>query len=189
MKRGTLGVRLILLAVCAYLFLALTDRNDPMRPNAPMPFLLAAISWVDLFIHEAGHFVFGFFGRFVNILGGTIMQLVLPLVSGVVLFRRSILVAPFALFWLGENFVNVSIYARDATRMKLRLISPSATHDWNYLLGQLNVLDSTDSIANGLFYTGLFLCSAAIAYGTIQSFQLYRAKPSPREPSPSSTFE
>lgn len=167
---------MFLLAVCAYLFLALMERNDPMRPNAPMPFLLAAVSWVDLFIHEAGHFVFGLFGKFVGILGGAIMQLLIPLVSILVLFRTSILAVPFALFWLGENTVNVSIYVRDATRMKLRLISPSATHDWNYLLGQLSMLDSTDSIANGLFYTGLFLCSTAIVYGTIQSLRHYRAK-------------
>lgn len=174
MRHVTLVVRLLLFAICIYLFLALMGRNDPMRPNAPMPFFLVVISWIDLFIHEAGHLIFSLFGRFVNILGGSLMQLLLPLFSVVVLFRSAIHFAPFAIYWLGENLVNVSIYARDATRMKLRLISRAATHDWNYLLGQLNMLDSTDSIANGLFYIGLLVCAAAIVFGIIQSILLYR---------------
>lgn len=183
MKLGTLIVRLLLLALCAYLFLALLKRNDPMQPNAPMPFLLAAISWVDLFIHEGGHFIFSIFGRFLSILGGSLVQILIPLAAVVVLFRSATHVVPFAIFWLGENLVNVSVYVRDATRMKLRLISASATHDWNYILGQVKLLGSTDSIANVVFYLGLFLCSTAIVYGTLQSIRMYRthitAKQSP----------
>ncbi len=178
MKHGALIVRLLLFAVCVYLFFALLERNDPMRPNAPMPFLLAAISWIDLFIHEAGHLFFGVFGRFMNILGGSVMQLLIPLVSVVVLFRTTRLISTFALFWLGENFVNVSIYVRDATRMKLRLISPAATHDWNYLLGQLNLLGATDSIADVIFSVGLIVCLTGIVYGAFVSFQLYLTKES-----------
>ncbi len=172
MKYGTLVVRLILLAICVYLFLALADRNDPMRPNAPMPFLLVVLSWIDLFIHEGGHFFFSVFGRFIGVLGGSLMQLLLPLLTVVVLFRTAIFAMPFAIYWFGENLVNVSVYARDATRMKLRLISRAATHDWNYLLGKVNMLNST--VADVLFYSGLLVCAGAIIYGVVQSIQLFR---------------
>ena len=33
---------------------------------------------IDLVIHEAGHFFFSFFGKFIYTLGGTLMQVILP---------------------------------------------------------------------------------------------------------------
>jgi hypothetical protein len=38
---------------------------------------------VDLVFHEAGHLIFGFFGEFIGILGGSLMQvLILAIVTG-----------------------------------------------------------------------------------------------------------
>ena len=33
---------------------------------------------VDLVFHEAGHLIFGFFGEFIGVLGGSLMQVLIP---------------------------------------------------------------------------------------------------------------
>ena len=94
---------------------------------------------VDLIFHEAGHTIFHFFGDFVRILGGSLMQALIPIICGVVFFfKKQWFAIGFALWWLGQNLVNVSIYIGDATAQQLELLGGEAViHDWNYLLGML----------------------------------------------------
>ena len=107
---------------------------------------------IDLIIHESGHFFFGFFGDFIQMSGGTLMQIIFPLFiawyfykngyrSGVQLF----------IFWLGQNLINISVYAADANKLKLKLIG--GRHDWLYLLNRLGLLQSADAVG----YVFLFL--------------------------------
>ena len=104
---------------------------------------------IDLIIHEAGHFFFGFFGDFIQMAGGTLMQIIFPLFlvwyfyhnryrTGVQIF----------IFWLGQNLINISVYAADADKMKLKLIG--GRHDWLYLLNKLGLLNSADEV--GYFF-------------------------------------
>ena len=75
---------------------------------------------VDLVFHEAGHWIFLAFGSTLTVLGGTLMQLLIPiLLAGYFLLRRSFYSASVVLFWLGQSFFNVSVYARDARAMAL----------------------------------------------------------------------
>ena len=46
------------------------------------------IDYANLMFHEAGHAVFGWAGHFTQILGGTIGQLLVPLVCTLVFIRR-----------------------------------------------------------------------------------------------------
>ena len=109
---------------------------------------------VDLIFHEAGHVIFSLFGEFVTILGGTLMQLLAP-ASFVVFFarRKQYYSAAAVLFWLGQSFFNVSVYARDARAQELPLLGgdPSG-HDWTNMLSQLGWLQR-DQLVGGVIYT------------------------------------
>ena len=69
----------------------------------------------DLVIHEAGHFFFKFFGKYIYTLGGTLMQIILPSIILFYFFRNEYRTGmQFSLLWLGQNFINISVYAADA---------------------------------------------------------------------------
>src|SRR5574337_1628666 len=60
---------------------------------------------VNLVIHEAGHFFFGWFGYTLGILGGTLGELLVPLLIAAYFFwRRETAGTAFAAFWFFENF-------------------------------------------------------------------------------------
>ena len=96
----------------------------------------------DLVIHEAGHFFFMFFGKFIYTAGGTLMQIILPSLIIWYFFRNGYRTGvQFSLLWLGQNFINISVYAADAQAQELPLLGGNKVyHDWHYLLGELNIL-------------------------------------------------
>jgi hypothetical protein len=50
--------------------------------------------------------------------------------------------------WLGQNFINISVYAGDAQAKSLPLFGPhGAKHDWNFILGKYNILEWDYEIA------------------------------------------
>jgi hypothetical protein len=65
---------------------------------------------VNLPFHEAGHVIFSPFGRFMQVLGGTLGQLLMPTICMAVLLLRTreAFGAAVALWWLGENFMDVA---------------------------------------------------------------------------------
>src|SRR4051812_24863367 len=42
----------------------------------------------DLVFHEAGHVIFGFFGRFLTVLGGSLLQCLVPIILAVAFLRQ-----------------------------------------------------------------------------------------------------
>lgn len=81
------------------------------------------LDYVNLPFHESGHLIFGFFGETISFLGGTMGQLMWPLILMIYFFmRRELLSSSFCLFWFGENFLNISKYIADARSMVLPLV-------------------------------------------------------------------
>lgn len=117
-------------------------------------FALAILDGANLIFHEAGHVFFAFLGEFLQFLGGSLMQVVIPAVCAVYFWihqQRS--ASAVTLFWMGESITNVAVYVADAKRMELPLIG--GDHDWNYLLDRLNLLDQADSIGRFVFFLGV----------------------------------
>ncbi len=124
-------------------------------------------TWIDnadLVIHEAGHIVFILFGRFIYISGGTLMQIILP--SLIVFYfiknyyRTGVQIG---LLWLGQNLINISVYAADARARKLHLLGGNRViHDWNYLLGRLGILSYDTEV--GYFFVGLAIIVFSVAF-------------------------
>ncbi len=106
---------------------------------------------IDLIIHESGHFFFGFFGDFIQMAGGTIMQIIFPLFLAWYFYRNGYRTGvQIFIFWLGQNLINISVYSADANKMKLKLIG--GRHDWLYLLNKLGLLNSADEVGY-VFYS------------------------------------
>lgn len=125
-----------------------------------------SFSWidnVDLVLHEAGHLIFFFFGKFIYTLGGTLMQLIIPgLIVHYFHWHQYRTGTQIALLWVGQNFINISVYAADAQAKQLPLLGgKSVYHDWNYLLGELGLLQYDAEV--GYFFVGLAVITFLIA--------------------------
>jgi hypothetical protein len=102
-------------------------------------------TWIDnadLVVHEAGHFFFMFFGKFIYTLGGTLMQILLPSLIIWYFLRNSYRTgAQVGLLWLSQNLINISVYAADARAQALPLLGGNKVyHDWTYILETTNLL-------------------------------------------------
>lgn len=122
---------------------------------------------VDLAFHEAGHIFFSFGGEILTLMGGGIMQVLMPcLVFGHYLYRRDYLGSAATLFWIGENLLDVSYYVGDARAMQMQLVGceepPCENHDWHQILESLGMLERDTLISRVLFGLGSVLMVAAL---------------------------
>lgn len=116
------------------------------------------VDYVNLLIHEGGHGIFGIFGiKYLHALGGTIMQLLIPAMFVVFNYlKKKRVAAQIFLIWLGQNFINVSVYAADARAQKLPLLGGSKVyHDWNYLLSEIGLLEYDNVIGQIFYFLGM----------------------------------
>jgi len=96
---------------------------------------------VNLAFHEAGHLIFSFAGSTLHYLGGTLAQILVPvLLAGNFLLReRQPFAAAVCSWWAGENFINISVYMADARALALPLVG-GGDHDWNELFHRFGLL-------------------------------------------------
>jgi len=172
MRYTLLALKLLLYSYLAYLLYVLVAEYDPSNPSFRPPFILFVVDWVDLFIHEGGHFIFRIFGQWVYILGGSLMQVLLPALAVFVAYQRDRRWVGLPLFWMGENMVNVSVYIFDAPYKKLHLLARGLIHDWNWLLNG----DQTSSEILGTIvqWSGFLSCAASIAFGAWFAISIFR---------------
>jgi hypothetical protein len=167
-----LAAKLLLYAWLGWLlFYLAVDYTETAQKVTP-PFVLFVLDTINLFIHEAGHFFFRIFGQWLHILGGSLMQCLLPLALLVVTWRQNVHQIPWPAFWLGESMVNVSVYIRDAPVRHLKLIASGLIHDWWWLLK--DNLDLAEPLADGVFLLGLMVCAGAVGGGVWLAFVRYR---------------
>jgi len=148
-----------------------------MRPNIPKLIFAALLSlyflWiaydpmqgsfldnVDLPIHETGHLLFRPFGEFMMVAGGSLFQVIFPLVFvAYFIWQRSYYSAAIVMLWVGQSILNVWVYASDAIVMQLVLTSgftgtEGSFHDWNYMLTETGMLGSFKSITKIIRFAG-----------------------------------
>ncbi len=69
------------------------------------------LDFVNLIIHEGGHFFFSWFGNTIMILGGTLGELLVPLLCAIYFFwQREATAFAFCSFWFFENFPYIGTY-------------------------------------------------------------------------------
>lgn len=110
---------------------------------------------VNLLFHEAGHPLFGILGwEPLTILGGTLMQLLVPFVVAVSFWlRRDAYGTATAGVWGFENGLNIARYVADARAQALPLVG-GGEHDWADLLGRWGLLAQDARLAQGLRVIG-----------------------------------
>jgi len=125
------------------------------------PEYFSPLDFVNLAFHEAGHIFLNFFGHFIMMAGGTIFQLLIPSICLVHLLRRGLSLGwQLCLFWIGENLLNISIYAGDAIKQTLPLCG-GGVHDWTYLLTATGLIAHTTGVGKFIFAYGsaVIFCS------------------------------
>lgn len=127
--------------------------------------VLGFLHLIDLVFHEAGHVIFGIFGwALLAALGGSLNQVLVPAICTAAFVRqRQPAAAAVALFWTGENVVDVGIYAADGRDMRLPLLAEGLTHDWNFILSALSLRNSAETIGRLIFVVGVLVMVAALA--------------------------
>ena len=131
--------------------------------TAPQNFVLI-VDHVNLAIHEAGHVVLLPFGQMVHMWGGTLFQCLVPIAFGVYFWaHRQTAGTAVAGLWLGENLPNIAHYMADAQAMALPLIG-GGTHDWNYILTRLGLLNHCGPISTAVHVAGWIIMLAAVAW-------------------------
>jgi hypothetical protein len=120
----------------------------------------------NLLIHEGGHFFFSWFGDSLRILGGTLGELIVPLLCAVYFFfQRETTGFAFSLFWFFENFPYIGTYMADARISALPLVG-SEDSDWTILFTQWGLLAQDQKIGSAmrtLGYLGMLATTAWLA--------------------------
>ncbi len=121
---------------------------------------------INLIFHEAGHVIFSFFGETVHVLGGTLMQLLIPIIFSLYFYKNEeYFSSSLLLFWLSQNLFNISVYAGDAMKMELPLLGgDNVYHDWNYILSSFNILKYTDQVSSVFYCLGFIVLILAIIF-------------------------
>ena len=151
-----------------FLFYAAFDRSN---------FLF--IDFANLAIHEAGHPLFGIlggnaedgFGYTLTILGGTLLELIVPLACATYFFfRREASGTAFCGFWFFENFLYIGTYMADARTLALPLVG-SGDHDWEILFTHWTILLHDQQIGHATRNIGWFGMLASISWFAYRAFR------------------
>lgn len=135
--------------------------------------------------HEAGHILFRPLGSLITSLGGSIGQLLMPLICCLTLLlkTRDPFGAGVALWWLGQNFIDIAPYINDARAGELMLLggnmgqsSPYGFHDWEYILTELGIEHWDHSIAWAAHLTGTAVMILALTWGGVILWRQYRVQ-------------
>jgi len=119
----------------------------------------------NLVVHEGGHALFGHFGDFLGVAGGTILQLLVPLLLALAFYVRRQPVG-YALFLVivFENLLYVARYMSDARAHAMSYVAIGVgamealedpmMHDWYNLFTRFGVLPYDTRIAAAVFKLG-----------------------------------
>lgn len=127
---------------------------------------------VNLVFHEAGHILFSAFGRFMSILGGSLLQLLVPFVLMLAFALRfgNPFAAAVCLWWLGQSAMDLAPYVNDARAGRLLLLGGytgremPGIHDWENILNYLEIIRYDHEIALGFRWGGAVLMLIAVVW-------------------------
>jgi hypothetical protein len=151
----------VLLGYWTFRFIAYPMREDVIGSSV--------VHLPDLIFHEAGHILFSPFGDFLTTLGGSLLQVIVPIVCGVAFLttNRDLFGAAVMAWWTGQNLLDVAIYINDARALQLTLIGGHTGaevegHDWERILTMTNALHLDHRIAMSVQVAGALLMAAGL---------------------------
>lgn len=131
------------------------------------------LHYIHLVFHEAGHIIFMVLGDWMTSAGGTIMQLLMPLIClGTFLFKeQNRFGAAVCGWWFGHSLMDCGPYAADAKSQTMMLLGGvtgqdvPGYHDWNAMLRPLDLLDQAETIGAGLHVAGAITIVLSLVWG------------------------
>jgi len=128
-----------------------------------------------ILFHEAGHIFFAPFGDVLRVAGGTLGQLLIPLVCAVALHRRGDnFGSAIASAWLALSLIDASVYAYDAADPVLPLIGggtgADSFHDFVFLFERTSQLAHARGWAVLMKVVGGLVLSASLAWAAMLLF-------------------
>ncbi len=136
--------------------------------------------WLNLGIHELGHVVFRPAGETLCIAGGTIFQLLVPVISVFMFLRqRDYFALTLSGAWMSTNLYSVATYMADARARALPLVSPFTKHpdhDWYNLFSRMGLLPYDTAIAAGVRVAAFIIIWTSIAAGAWMCVLMARSR-------------
>lgn len=124
----------------------------------------------NLIFHEAGHLIFSPLGQFMTVLGGSMLQVLIPVVAAVAFVRQE---QPFGaaicVWWAGQNLVDLAPYIADARALQLVLLGGRTGaevegHDWEFILTRLGLLHRDQAIGRTVHALGMIVMVGSLAF-------------------------
>jgi hypothetical protein len=167
--------------ILTYLIILIWGWKFITTPMAGDYFAQTFLHGVNLAFHEAGHVIFGIFGHFLGVFGGSLGQIVMPLICmGTFLFYRNPFAASVTLWWTGQNFMDLAPYINDARALQLPLIGGNIGsdnpdfHDWHHLLRDLGWLKYDHTLAVLSNHIGILLMILSFVWGGYLLYRQYK---------------
>jgi hypothetical protein len=135
---------------------------------------------INLPFHEFGHVIFRPFGYFMTTLGGSLFQIMMPLIVLIVFLKQGDpFEASIMLWWVGQNFIDLSPYISDAEYRGLPLIMGMGedSHDWGNLLTMMGMVDKAYIFGKTSFAIGSIIIITSFVWG---GYILFRQKQNTR---------
>ena len=128
-----------------------------------------------ILFHEAGHVIFMPFGEALRIAGGTLGQLLMPVICAVALHRRGDnFGAAICLAWMGMSLTDASVYAYDAADPLLPLIGggtgSDSFHDFVFLFERYGQLGHARGWAMAMKALGAIAVYVSLAWAAALLF-------------------
>ena len=146
----------------------------PMRQDTIGSSFLHTIS---IPFHEAGHIIFSPFGDLIGTAGGSLAQVLVPVICAIAFLTTSFdpFGAAVCAWWAGENLLDVAVYINDARSLNLVLLgghtgAEVTGHDWEHILQSLGALHLDHRIAWTTHWIGAALMGAALVAAVLATF-------------------
>jgi len=137
---------------------------------------------INLVFHEAGHIIFSPFGYFMTKLGGTLAQILMPLIVMLVFLiqQQNTFAASVGMWWMAQNFMDCAPYINDALHQDMVLLGGvtgqdrPGYHDWNSILGELNILEKYHEVATLFDNLGVAVMLLSLIWGGIILYRQFQ---------------
>lgn len=124
----------------------------------------------NLAFHEFGHPFFAIFSERLAVYGGTLGQLIFPVVVSFYFFRRTdTFQLSIGLLWTAQNFFNIATYMRDARAQQLPLVG-GGEHDWTEIFTRWGCLQYDVKVSDHLIKI-VVLALFALTYWLYQQIE------------------
>ena len=145
---------------------------------------------INLPFHEAGHLIFSPLGRFIQVLGGSLGQLLMPLIclGALLIQNRDAFGASVGLWWFAESLMDLAPYINDARALDLVLLGGVTGkevedyHDWEYILRTLGWLQYDHTLAHAAYALGSLLMILAFIWGGYMLLLQFKSLQLPSHP-------